>query len=253
MRTAARACLVALLGALAGAACAGGEAPSGDPRGFGGSDAPGQGRDGGYGRLNVFISPSGEPFHGDRDGAYASAAWFARADVDHDGKLTLTEFQSDALRAFMIYDTNGDGLVDAFEIQHYEQVTAPEILPTIDGLRAGEGMDGSLFKSRGAGRREVGQNTRSRRQIATDRESQGGSLYGMLAEPEPLTAADADLSGSITRAEWLVRTDRRFALLDVSGQGYLTLSMLPQPRAQILLERRRVRDADAARRGAAHH
>lgn len=256
MRTAC-ACVVLVLAFAA--ACADPPPPPGDPTAFGGSRAPGEGFGGPHtGGLNVFISPSGEPFRGGRDDPYASAAWFARADTNHDGRLTLTEFRADAQRAFALYDTNGDGVIDGFEIQHYEQAIAPEILPRIDGLRAGEGMDDSLFKGRGGGARHgrsggpSGGGGSSRRQVAGDRQEQGAGLYAILAEPEPLTAADSDLSGTVTRAEWMARTDRRFALLDTAGRGYLTLADLPKTQAQLVLERRRAREAEAAaRRGGA--
>ena len=253
MRAAARACALILVAGLAVASCAGGDdgGPARDPSRFGGSEAPGEGPGGVRSGLNVFISPSGEPFRACRDAAYASALWFARADTDHDGRLTLAEFRADALRAFALFDTNGDGVIDAFEIQYYEQAIAPEILPSIGGLRAGEGMDDTLFKpGRGGGRRGGASSNGSgggRRQIAADRDAQGGGLYGMLAEPEPLTAADTDLSGSVTKAEWMSRTDRRFALLDTNAAGFLTLATLPRPQAQLLLERRRQREAAAAR------
>ena len=223
-------------------ACASGREGDGDPHAFGGSarEAPGGRGD----ALNVFLSPSGEPFRGGRDAPYASALWFARADADHDGRLTPAEFRADALRAFALYDTDGNGVIDAFEIQHYEEAIAPEILPRIGGLRAGEGADSSLFSGRGGGRnRGGGGPSRKGKEVAGDRTVSGAGLYAMLAEPEPITAADADVSGTVTRAEWLARSDVRFALLDRAGRGYLVLADLPKPQAQGLLDRRRAREA----------
>src|SRR6185437_12699843 len=43
-------------------------------------------------RPKLFISPSGEPFHGDN----GLAAWFAKADTNHDGSLSEAEFAADA-------------------------------------------------------------------------------------------------------------------------------------------------------------
>ena len=45
---------------------------------------------------------------------------------------------------FRTLDENHDGIIDGLEVQDYEQKVAPEILPHIDDLRAGEGMDASL-------------------------------------------------------------------------------------------------------------
>ncbi len=262
------ACALAAL-ALGLAACAGdgGDRPPPDVRGYGGSARPGEGgpdadgaEGGGRLRLNVFLSPSGEPFRAGPQDPYPSAAWFARADTDHDGRLTLSELRADALRAFALFDADGNGVIDPFEVQHYEATIAPEILPRIGGLRAGEGLDDSLFKrgggqgggrgGRGGRRGAGGQPSRPAKVTAGDRNPEGAELYGMLAEPEPLTAADGDFDGSVSRAEWLARTDRRFALLDPTGRGYLTLADLPKPYAQQLLERRRAREAARAARAA---
>lgn len=258
MRVGASLTLAAALAAGLCACASGRDDGGGDPRAFGGSAHEAAGPDDrGGDRLNVFLSPSGEPFRGGREAPYASAAWFARADADHDGRLTLAEFRADALRAFALYDTDGSGVIDAFEVQHYETAVAPEILPRIGGLRAGEGADPDLFRGRGGGgggrgRRGGGgggQRASSGKEVAGDRAVSGAGLYAMLAEPEPVTAADADVSGTVTRAEWLARTDVRFALLDPAGRGYLVLADLPKPQAQLLLERRRA--AEAAQRAKA--
>ena len=47
------------------------------------------------GMGGLFISPSGEPFRGGE----GRQAWFARADTDPDGALTLAEFRADAVVA----------------------------------------------------------------------------------------------------------------------------------------------------------
>src|SRR5262252_202272 len=63
-------------------------------------------------RIRMFISPAGEPFRGEN----GLAAWFAGADADHDGALTYTEFEADAMRFFKSLDVNHDGQLDGFEI-----------------------------------------------------------------------------------------------------------------------------------------
>jgi len=156
---------------------------------------------------HVFISPSGEPFRGG-DGL---AAWFAGADADHDGALTPAEFQADAARAFRLYDTNGDGVVDGFEIQAYERERAPEIAEISFGGDEGRRRGRRRGEAGGAGR-------------------EGAARYSLLNEPEPLLAADLDVDGKVTLAEWTRATARRFQALDTANAGRLTLENLrPAP------------------------
>ena len=41
--------------------------------------------------------------------------WFARGDLDHNGKITLKETEATALAVFNRYDTNHDGLISPAE------------------------------------------------------------------------------------------------------------------------------------------
>ena len=57
---------------------------------------------------------------------------------------------------------------------------------------------------------------------------EGAARYSLLNEPEPIAAADADLDGKVTLAEWMAQTDRRFAKLDHMKTGQLTRQSLVQ-------------------------
>jgi hypothetical protein len=63
---------------------------------------------------------------------------------------------------------------------------------------------------------------------------QGAAVYGLLNEPEPVTATDTKLDGRITLAEFLAAADRRFDRLDTKQLGYLTLDDLPKTPAQLM-------------------
>lgn len=212
MRTLLIAAALAALGASAAAQPAPPieQIPGSAPAGGRDRHGPGAGNEEHRHGPRLFISPSGEPFRGG-DGL---AAWFAQADLNHDGAITADEFQADALRVFKSLDTNGDGILDGFEIQAYEQQ-----IPEMGQITFDEG--------RGRGRRgkkppEASEDAQPPPAAGRD----GAARYSLLNEPEPVLAADADVSGKVTRAEWLQATERRFAKLDRDKTGRLTLPEL---------------------------
>jgi hypothetical protein len=237
------------------AACAGDEDPNtyrevgrgGFGRG-GGGDAPPRRQ----GLQNVFISPAGKPYRAERGQPYPVSTWFALADANHDGKLTLEEFRKDHEAFFRELDTNQDGVVDGFEIQAYENRIAPEILPRIEGLAPGEGMDLTLGQEHRPGDRPViGSNTQARRNGQArpspgDRQPEGAGLYGLLNEPEPVAATDTEFNGHITLKEFDAAADRRFAALDAKHLGYLALADLPKTPVQEAIKREAERQAKEA-------
>jgi hypothetical protein len=170
-------------------------------------------------RAALFISPSGEPFRGPG----GLAAWFAQVDGDHDGALTPAEFQVDALRAFRLYDADGDGAVDGFEIQAYERQRVPEL---------GDVMSAALGEDEGRRGRRRGPRGHADAPTKADFTPAGrlgAARYALVNEPEPLLAADADVDGKVSLAEWTRATARRFAALDRTGAGRLTLEALRAP------------------------
>lgn len=159
--------------------------------------------------AGLFISPFGEPFRS----ASGLADWFAGADADRDGALTLQEFRADGLRFHTRLDTNRDGRVDGFENTTYENEVAPEILPQSAVFRSERpGGEGPAPSARGL---------------------DGASSFGLLDEPQPVRGADQNYDGKITVDEQARAAARRFALLDAAQAGRLTL-----PPLQVRLEAR---------------
>lgn len=147
----------------------------------------------------TFISPMGEPFRvgSGQDGL---AAWFAQADRNHDGSITLDELKQDAQRFFLTLDANNDGEIDPDELERYETVIAPEV-------RSGIGWGG----------------------VSGDRvndEASGGGALGLPSIPEPVAAADSNFNRGVSALEFEQAAAKRFQMLDTNGDGRLTLDEL---------------------------
>jgi hypothetical protein len=197
------------------------------------------------GRLNVFISPSGEPFRAAKGQPYPVDVWFNRADANHDGVLTLDEFEADAVAFFRKLDANGDGVIDGFEINDYEQKIAPEILPRIGRLTARdipplpyEGADEDRRRQAQAqAQAQANQEAEEFRSRRRGSPMSGAAAFALIREPEPVAAADADFDGKVTLAEMKAAARRRFAELDVKHTGRIARADLPKTPAEQLAEK----------------
>ena len=190
------------------------------------------------GRINVFISPMGEPFRGGAADAYPLERWFSRADANHDGALEWSEFKADAESFFGQLDLNHDGLLDGAEVEAYEQNVAPEILPRVARLTAKDmsplpSSDPEVNRDREQRNAAAnGQATRPRAGLLA-----GAAVFGVTPEPEPVAASDTDFDGKVSLAEWDQSARRRFDILDKNHDGRIDRIELPKTPAEKMAEK----------------
>lgn len=192
----------------------------------------------------LFISPMGEPFHAAEAGSDLIGIWFAAADADRDGFLTVAEMQTDGARFFRTLDTNGDGQITPPEMVRYEREVAPEIQIGSQMQRGGPGMRGRP----GAGGEPGGPSDPAGReapqQFLLDRDGppdrrqvrlpQGAARYALLDLPQPVAAADADFNRAVDAEEFAAAAAERFAELDRDRDGRITRQELePVPVAPV--------------------
>ncbi len=162
-------------------------------------------------RPQLYIAPMGEVFRAPADAVYPSAVWFAAADADRDGRLTLKEFLADADRSFDRFDLDHNGEIDPTEMTAYE-AAVPEI---------------SLYQ-RG---QRLATTARERKAAAQYGGALGAGRYAQLNVPQPIASADLDFNRGVSRDEWRTVAARRFQLLG-PVDGALTLAALPPTPAQ---------------------
>jgi Ca2+-binding EF-hand superfamily protein len=176
--------------------------------------------------LNTFFSPSGQPFHAGPGQPYPATKWFEQADADKDGKISHDEFVKDATAFFNRLDTNHDGYINSPENSAYENKVAPEIQTIDPRIRQPKNYvaqsDGSGDTDPTAGRYQ--------KQIV------GASQYGMIDEPQPIRAADANLDFRVKTDEWVIASNQRFTILDSNGDGFITPDELLKTPAQVTVE-----------------
>jgi hypothetical protein len=224
------------------------------------------------GFTQLFMSPCGEPYRGKPGDPYPAALWFKQADLNHDGVIDLKEFRADHEGFFDALDADGNGVLDGPELAFYERQVAPDVFtperfsqllrpePALASLEWRDGAELILVQqylpglvqtpegghpgephgynpdAAGSAKGPMSDLGATRRQ---PKELVAAAPYGLLAEPEPVRAADTDLDGRVTKAEFLAAADRRFKALDKRKDGRLTLDELPMTAWQAAAEKSR--------------
>jgi len=174
--------------------------------------------------ARVYIAPMGEPIRTDGR-TDPMAVWFAQADADRDGRLTLAELQADADRFFTTLDRDRSGEIDPQEMADYENKVAPEI---------------KLYQPDQDPRPRNRQQKHDAKQAAKRRSDYaapyGAGLYASLNIPEPVVSADLDLNRGVSRAELATVAANRFPALDTGRRGYLTYDTLAKSPAQMAID-----------------
>lgn len=174
---------------------------------------------------NVFFSPSGQPFRSAANQPYPVSAWVAQADTDKDGKISHDEFLADALAFYDKLDVNHDNYINSPENTRYESQVAPEIQRVDPRIKQPTQRTQAADPDMGANQDPSG--GRYRKQII------GATQYGLIDEPQPVRAADANFDFRVSKEEWINATNQRFTILDRNEDGFITADEMPKTPAQI--------------------
>jgi hypothetical protein len=188
---------------------------------------------------NLFISPCGQPFRAPPSAPYPVVDWFKQANKKGDGQLTHAEFNADAAAFFDKLDLQHFGVLDGFDIEVYERRVAPEILGARVAVSALSTPGRPMWLAQMGAPEPHGMQQEPGAEpkvLGLDESSAGAAPFSFFAAPEPVTEADVDFRGFVTKANFLKLSDRHFADLDQSGRGYLTLDGLPKTKVQQELE-----------------
>ena len=167
----------------------------------------------------------GEPFRGEIGGPAPLADWFALADRNHDGRVSLEEMLEDAARFFKTLDTDGNGTISPIEMAHYETDVAPARLRFDGGLKPFRSAD----KSDNVGNSPSEDRASERDLRRTFGRGKNIRDLQFLEVPQPVMMADSDFDQRVSADEFAKMATKRFKANDKNGDGLLEPSELTAP------------------------
>lgn len=173
-------------------------------------------------RIPAYLSLMGEPFRGEVGGPQPLANWFAVADRNRDGAVSLPEMLEDATRFFKVIDVDGDGVIVPSEMARYETEIAPARVRFEGGLRPVRSAD----KSDNYG------SSSSYNEEENGRRSRGGRRFRdlqYLEVPQPIMMADTDFNQRVTADEFAKMATKRFSKNDKNNDNLLQPNELTAP------------------------
>lgn len=167
----------------------------------------------------------GEPFRGELGGPSPLTEWFAVADRNRDGRVSLNEMLEDAARFFKTLDTDGNGVISPIEMTRYETDIAPAQVRFDGGLKPFRSADKSDNIGTSASEDDLSDRSR-RRSFGPGRNIRD---LQFLEVPQPVMMADSDFDQRVSADEFAKMAAKRFKANDKNGDSYLEPSELTAP------------------------
>jgi Ca2+-binding EF-hand superfamily protein len=134
------------------------------------------------------------------------------------------------MRFFDTLDLNHDGYINSPENTRYENQVAPEIQRMDPRIQQPKVIQHDYDPDMDANQDQEPNGGKYIKQIV------GASQYGLIDEPQPIRAADANFDFRVSKDEWLAASNQRFTILDRNRDGFITANELPQTPAQVAQE-----------------
>ena len=183
----------------------------------------------------LYLTIMGEPVRSQTGSGPPFSIWLSRADLDSSGSIDAQELVNDAKRFFATLDVDGSNQIERAEMDRYEREIAPARVRLAGGLGQGgtkrasgrpAGRDGGGppggGRPRGGGGPPGGGGGPPGGRGASAVGAPAGAGAGLLAVPQPVAMADADLNGRVTADEFEQAALKRFGARDLNKDRVLT-------------------------------